>query len=132
MANTFTFTGNNSAASTAPTGKVNIKSGVTNVINPQAPANQQILVGDPLIANNQTTNNQRAYPAQCFSVVGDTSNAVSNNNLRLSLVANFLGFATTYRSPEHQRRQACRYRRLCDRPDAAAGEHGQQYFVRVQ
>lgn len=40
-------------------------------------------------------------PAICLSVVGDTSNAQSNNNLRLYLCNNFLGFATTYRSPKN-------------------------------
>lgn len=101
MANTFTYTANNTNANTAPTGKVNIVSGVTNVIKVNALANQQVLEGDALIANNQSTNNQSGIPASAFSIVGDTSNAQSNNNLRLSLGANFLGFATTYRSPKN-------------------------------
>ena len=100
MANTFTTTNNNSAANVNPTGRVNIASGVTNTIKHAVQANQQILVGDPLFQNN-TANVFTALPAICASVVGDTSNAQSNNNLRLSFGANFLGFATTYRSPKN-------------------------------
>jgi len=100
MANTFTTTANNSSASAAPTGKVNIINGISNISKAKCKANQQILVGDPVFQNN-ASNVFTALPAVCASVVGDTSNAASNNALRLGIAANFLGFATTYRSPKN-------------------------------
>lgn len=100
MANNFTVTNYNSAANFAPTGRVNIVSGITNPAKVNAQANQQILVGDPLIQNS-SSNTFTGLPVQCASVVGDTSNNASNNALQLAICQNFVGFATTYRSPKN-------------------------------
>lgn len=101
MANTFAApTANNSLAASAPTGKVNIVSGVTNITKHDVKANQQILIGDPLFQNN-ASNTFVALPAQVASATSDTSNAIANNTLQLGIANSFLGFATTYRSPKN-------------------------------
>ena len=100
MANTVSITANNTAANFSPTGSVKIVSGVSNPIKMAVGANQQVLVGDPVIQNN-ASNVFTAIPMTTASCAGDTSNAQSNNSLRLYLANNFAGFSTTYRSPKN-------------------------------
>lgn len=100
MANTVSITGNNYASNFSPTGRINIVSGVSDPIQMNAQANQQILVGDALIQNN-SSNTFTAIPVINASCAGDTSNATSNAVLQTYVANNFAGFATTYRSPKN-------------------------------
>lgn len=100
MANTVTITNNNSAANSAPTGKINLVNGLSNPFKMNAQANQQVLIGDGLFQNN-SSNVFTALPAITASCAGDTSNATSNAVLQTYLANNFAGFAQTYRSPKN-------------------------------
>ena len=109
MANTTTISNSTvNQNNFAPTGQVNIVSGLGNPFPMACVANQQINVGDAIIQNNDATAGFVGLPVACVSGNNFTSsvnNQGANNlaiqSLQKAVASNFAGFSVSYRSAKN-------------------------------